>query len=511
MNQYGYGHRRTVSESRGGGYYRQEQKKKGGGKFFFAAFIMIAALVAGLYIYLSSSFIYIAGKIIGVDETQVDLRGRGVSDIAELEKLKNLTLLDVRDNPITKENFEKLSEDHPNCEILWSVPFSSGSIDCTSTDIVLGNASAEDLAALDYMTSLKSCDLSGCVLYDELMVLREKYSDVDFLWTIRICGNEYRSDTKNIVLSASAGPQDVSSLMYLPELESVDASGCTCYDELIAIYKAKNGQCDMLWEIELAGINVKSTDTRLDISNTEIDDFDGFLKKINFLPKLEYIDMCECGLSNEQMEQLCNTYPQTKFVWIVHFGRWSLRTDATIFSTLQYDPPKDPLTSADIEVLKYCTDLEMLDLGHNAITDISCLSGLTKMKVLILADNRISDITPIASMTDLFYLEMFINRVSDISVLENMPKLRQVNFCWNYRISDPTVLYDKPLEKVWMCGTAMSAQTKKEFKKALPDCEFDFHSTWGSTNGSWRTNETYYKIKDAFKNRSGTSEHIWDE
>jgi len=510
MNQYGYSHRRTVSESRGYGYEPQKQNKKRGTGFFLAAFLIFAVLIAGLYFYLTENFVSISGRIISVDETKVDLRGRGVNEIDKFEKLKKLSVLDIRNNYVTPDDYERIKVYLPECEILWDVPFSSGSIDCTSTDIVLAGADSADLELLDYMTGLKTCDLSGCRLYEDIAALSSERSDVGFTWSVDICGQTYRSDTRNISLPSEASAQDILLLEYLPKLETVDASGCTCYDELSEIYRIKDGKCEMLWNVEIAGQSVRSTDTRLDISNIKIDDFDGFFKKIGYLPKLEYIDMCGCGLTNEQMEKLCNTYPDTKFVWIVYFGRWSLRTDATIFSTLQYDPPTGMLTSEDIEVLKYCTDLEMLDLGHNSITDISCLSGLTNMKVLILADNRISDISPIASMTDLFYLEMFINRVSDISVLENMSKLEHVNFCWNYRISDPSVLYDKPLKKVWMCGTAMSVQTKKEFRKALPECEFDFHSTWGSTNGSWRKNETFYKIKDAFKNHNGSSDHIWD-
>ena len=134
---------------------------------------------------------------------------------------------------------------------------------------------------------------------------------------------------------------------------------------------------------------------------------------------------------------------------------------------------------------------------------------LTNLKVLILADNRISDISSLYKLTKMEYFEMFINRISDISVVKYMPNLTDVNFCWN-RISDPSPLYDhEHLERVWMCGGQMSADTKKAFMAAKPDVIFDLYSTYGSTNGSWRTCKNFGKIREGFRKHNGMNDYHW--
>lgn len=498
------GRRRTT-------YYQQPKKSSAGSKGWLFLFLSAVLIAVVSYFYINANYICVGQRMLSIDSTKADLSSSNITDITPILKLKKLSVLDLRDNAISLDDYEALKQSLPECEILWSVPFSCGNIDSHITSVSIPNATAEDLDNLSYLKSLTSCDLTGCTQYDRIMELYTQRPECKFTWEVEICGKVYPSDTDIIVLS-NADAEDIAALRYLPNLRSVDASSCTLYEQLYEIYSLKEGKCEILWYKDFLGTKVASTERQLDISNTKITDFDEFFDSVKYIPGLDRLTMCDCGLSNEQMEKLCAAYPKVKFVWRVYFGRWSLRTDATIFSTLQYDPPTGMLTSKDIEVLKYCTDLEMLDLGHNAITDISCLSGLTKMKVLILADNKISDISPIAGMTDLFYVEMFINRISDISVLKNMPKLEQVNFCWNYRITDPSVLYDKSkLEKIWMCGSGMSYETKKELRAALPDCEFDLTSTWGSTNGSWRTNDTYHRIKNAFKQHNGSSDHLWDD
>ena len=64
------------------------------------------------------------------------------------------------------------------------------------------------------------------------------------------------------------------------------------------------------------------------------------------------------------------------------------------------------MTSKDIQVLKYCTDLQALDLGHQRITDLSVIGNYLKdLRILILADNKVSDVSPLANLKHLHYLQ----------------------------------------------------------------------------------------------------------
>jgi Leucine-rich repeat (LRR) protein len=82
------------------------------------------------------------------------------------------------------------------------------------------------------------------------------------------------------------------------------------------------------------------------------------------------------------------------------------------------------LTDADIEPLKYMTNLTELVLFENQFSDISVLSGLVKLTRLDLWGNRISDISALGGLVNLAELDLLGNRISDISALNGLVNLR---------------------------------------------------------------------------------------
>ena len=102
-----------------------------------------------------------------------------------------------------------------------------------------------------------------------------------------------------------------------------------------------------------------STDiTELDLSGKKISEAElPELKEVAAkLPNLQKIVLCDCGLSNETLANLQNELG-IRVVWRVKLGtKWSLRTDAVAFSVLIMDYSHVRMTSADLEVLKYCPD-----------------------------------------------------------------------------------------------------------------------------------------------------------
>jgi hypothetical protein len=97
------------------------------------------------------------------------------------------------------------------------------------------------------------------------------------------------------------------------------------------------------------------------------------------------------------------------------------------------------LTNADIEPLRYMTNLTYLDLGTNQISDISPLKGLTNLMELSLMQNQISDISPLRGLTNLTNLSLPLNQISDISPLKGLTNLTALGLFDN-QISDVSPL-----------------------------------------------------------------------
>ena len=208
---------------------------------------------------------------------------------------------------------------------------------------------------------------------------------------------------------------------------------------------------------------------------------------------LQKIVLCDCGLSNEILDNLQNEIG-IRVVWRVKLGtQWSLRTDAVAFSVLIMNYKHIRMTSADLEVLKYCPDLLALDLGHQALTDLSKIAEyLPELRLLIIADNQVSDLSPLANLKHLHYLEIFVNRVTDLSPLASLRELVDVNISYN-PISDITPLLNSPMmQRVWLESTRVSADGVNLLRETYPEAKI-VNIGEGSVDQGWRWGNARYE------------------
>ena len=169
----------------------------------------------------------------------------------------------------------------------------------------------------------------------------------------------------------------------------------------------------------------------VDLGYTQVDDYQALTALFDQLPRLETVNLYASRVPREQMAALTARYPRVFFGFTLRVAEHITRTDQTAFSTLHNN--KAPThSSGDFDVLRYCTRLQALDLGHNNLTDLSFLENLSEIKVLILAVNQISDISPLKNLTKLEYVELFKNRITDITPLEGMRQVLDLNLCFNY-------------------------------------------------------------------------------
>jgi len=80
---------------------------------------------------------------------------------------------------------------------------------------------------------------------------------------------------------------------------------------------------------------------------------------------------------------------------------------------------KSPIGSkmGDLTWIKYCKNLERLNLVSNEITNITPLSSLTSLEWLRLQNNNISDLSPLSDLHKLEFVNLRNNNVTDIKPL----------------------------------------------------------------------------------------------
>ena len=255
--------------------------------------------------------------------------------------------------------------------------------------------------------------------------------------------------------------------------------------------------------IDLGSLRVPNTDEA----------YNAFRQFLSQLPNLKKVDMFATEIRRSRIEFLAKAFPDIEFGWTMiipcsnplHPERapHKIRTDATAFSTLHNNKTSDH-EAIDFSILKYCKNLQALDIGHNRVTDLSFLYDLPHLKVLIVACNiELNDITPIGSLKELQYLELFKNDVHDISCLASCTELVDLNICFN-RIKDLTPLYGlQKLRRLWLFNSnnysdsiPVPAEAVRALRQALPGCKVDPYSY--STEGGWREHPRYDTIYEMF-------------
>ncbi|MBR5288929.1 MAG: leucine-rich repeat domain-containing protein [Clostridia bacterium] len=249
-------------------------------------------------------------------------------------------------------------------------------------------------------------------------------------------------------------------------------------------------------QFTLHGITADTEDTAIDFGKKRIGNVDKVMEILDRMPNLVQADMYAERFKRSQVDMLHERYPQIRFGMTLTVGDHLVRTDATAFSTLHGSDPDPSHPSKTFEILKYCDNLQALDIGHNCVEDLNFLRDLPNLKLLIVAVNYVTDLTPLTALKELEYLELFTNNIRDITPLKELTNLRDLNLKHN-PIKDMSVLFEMTwLERLWVGQEFRTPPEQLEqLYAALPDCEIDW--TNNPTEGTWRKHlhyDTIYKV-----------------
>jgi len=451
------------------------------------------------------------------DTTELTLPDATEADVAMLKRFPELRYVDASGSTCYDALLSAQAE-LPDCTFVWTVEI--GGVTAANTDeslLLSETASVDEIAgAIDALPLLTQVDLRQTdVSVDDAATLAAAYPAIQFQWMIPVLGENYESGDTTLDLSGQ-NISDIDALtqqlLCFPGLTSVDLTETNLTEEQIVGMSQSLPGVELIHMVTFCDQEVLSTETELNANEYQLTSPEEIMPALSQFSRLEQVDLCNCGLSNEQMETLMDAYPDVKFVWVIHMGTHSLRTDAVGFSTLNpskaYSATSTPayieavktcvrLTDEDIQVLRYSTDLEALDLGHNEISDLSVLANLTNLKILILADNWISDLSPLAELTNLQYLELFMNRITDLSPLSGLSNLLDLNICSN-KIEDLGPLYGMTsLERLWYSRNKYDRATAKALAETLPNCECNY-TTFDETGDGWREHPRYTWMRAYF-------------
>ena len=249
------------------------------------------------------------------------------------------------------------------------------------------------------------------------------------------------------------------------------------------------------------GKTFSTADETVDLSGLLVGDdrVDQVAALAGYLTVCEKLVMENCGVGDAQMAALCDALPEMQVVWWVTIGGAKCRTDATRIRLVNDEYSRKygyHFNTENLQLLRYCTEVELLDLGHNKMDNIEFVRYMPKLRVAILAIGHVKDLSPLAGCTELEYVELFNNDIADLTPLANLQNLRHVELTLN-EIEDASPLYGlKDLERLWIGNNNMTEEQQQALVEQLPGCYINFRST--PTANGWREHPRYDQLREEF-------------
>lgn len=263
--------------------------------------------------------------------------------------LRSAAFLDLQSKSLTQQDYLDIQQALPDCTIVWNVPIQGKRYPSTSTQIEIVDPGLGDSAMLRYFSQLKILDARRCADLPGLEKYLAAAGMEDFPYVFTVGGVEVVNTARDISLENASIDQLRQALSMLHQLQSVSLEGqlpsTTDRIGLIADYP----QITFNWMIPLGNRTLSSQTETLDLSNQSLS-FQELQDTFDQMPGLCQVNLLGCGLSNEQMLELAQRYPQCDFLGEVSVAGKTFRTDAT-----ELDLSGQPVASeADVEKMLPC-------------------------------------------------------------------------------------------------------------------------------------------------------------
>lgn len=410
-------------------------------------------------------------------------------ETALLEELTDLRSADLRSSEC-EEEIMAYAAAHPEVDVVYTVTMSDGTKADTDAETLTAVLKAEDMPRLEALGSLRSADLRGSECESELTDYLERHPETELLFTLTLPdGTKADTDAEELDFSGytsemtDEGVRAVKAMSALKTVELGKERQDLSRDDVLR-YMTARPDVVFRYTFKFKGAEINTGEEKIDLRGIWVKNQEDDLWEI--LPLLRHctwLDLDATGVDTDEVVAMMEQNPGLRIIWRVMVGNGeAVRTDTKKiwFNTLQ--------NTMQAQNLKYCTDVELLDLGHCKISDVSFLASMPNLRVCILGLNPLTDISALKSLKKLEYLEIFNMPLKDLSPLADHPDLAHLNIVLT-EVEDLSPLYNCPLQRLWIGDTTpVSEEELAAFRKVNPDCEINT-TTYSPTDGGWRRYE----------------------
>ena len=220
-----------------------------------------------------------------------------------------------------------------------------------------------------------------------------------------------------IVLTDANASELFTHLKLLPALKTVTLEGEVPDNEIMLELKESFPDIRFSWNFTVYGVETNSLDEFLDLSGIHLGSTEELEAALPYFYDLKKVDMVDCGFSDAEMDALNWRHPKTRFIWEVRICGKMFRTDIRYFMPWQI---RSGRTMTNLQNLRYCKDIEVMDFGHMGVSDFSFVEDLPKLRCLLVLDCTLRDLESISTCTSLEFLEIAQTPIRDFWPLINL-------------------------------------------------------------------------------------------
>lgn len=499
--------------------------------------LCVLVLLAGLGIKLyTDSYVLVAGKSVS----------------------RTAKTIDLRDTELSLSDYQKLREALPDCEVQWNIPFQGRLYDNATQELTITALSPEDVAVLGLFQELTLLDATGCTDYDALMDFHASSPDCALIYQVTLGAGSYPQDAREATVADPDIQELKTKLAYLPQLKKLHLTGTlpaySQLKELMELYP----DIDIRWDVTYEGLSLSSTQYYLNLSGIAMDR-EKIDELLPWFPNVNTVNMRGCGMTDSELMDLADAYPEILFAWDMAFRDLLLPTDAEeidisgqlMEDTREIEDLLPYFPNVKKVVMSHCGfDDETMDALNNRYEDIRFVWSVqlgdmslrtdatyfmpVKYDVQVntedLKDLRYcTDILcvdighmPVANcewaayMPNLKYLIIAETQITDITPLKDLKNLVYLELFLT-GVTDvspllgctaledlnmcfvPCIDYKPLLEMTWLknlwWGGWLMRTYEAEFREALPNTRL-CHDSASSTGGGWRELDNYFAMRD---------------
>lgn len=402
--------------------------------------------------------------------------------LAELERYPNLRRADLSGS----EDYAAIlayMERHPLVEVLYTVDLGGTLVDNRTESLRLapGDYSMEKLRkGLPVLPRLSKLTLEELFCQpEEIFALQEENPEKKIDYTVRLSDTVVLEHTEALdltLLEPEQAEEAIAAMRLLPELKTVDLTdpmgGNRLDVETLHLLQMSKPETLFRYRFQLFGKEISTEQERIEFFRVPIgnEGVEELRRVLPCLTRCSYLLLDDCGIDDQILSELRDEFPQTKIVWRVHISYMNFLTDVKIIHLTFL------LDNYNAQVMRFCNEVEYLDIGHNTISDIRFMGDMPHLKYVILSYNDVSDLSPLANCGELEMLELYhCLNLKNIEPLAACTNLKLLNVSWTHVEDISPVFGLKNLERfycIWNYDYPLEQQAQA--LEQLPDCWITF-------------------------------------